>query len=183
VVDNTAIAITLNDPANGTTVEVGSPVNITFSEEPLEVYHNWDNATENATGYAGTVIPWGNGTHVLRLYVSDGLNWNDVAFVFEAVDPLIVITLRYPYEGLRTTPASLEKLFNSRKRALNSIRMTTAKKNKKEVEEDGTSSAIAQLLVTVVMVTHATSTVTHGSRCKNSCSINAQSNDMLFRDI
>jgi len=112
VVDNTAIAITLNDPANGTTVEAGSPVNITFSEEPFEVYHNWDNATENATGYAGTAIPWGNGTHLLRLYVSDGLNWNDVAFVFEAVDPLIVITLRYPVEGLRTTSVSLEELFN-----------------------------------------------------------------------
>jgi len=112
LVDDTPVSMYLHSPANGSIVEAGSPVNITFSETPVETLYNINNSTVNKTSLDECRLPWGNATITLRVYTSDGLNWAVANYVFITVDYLVTINLLSPANGTRMTVKALREVIN-----------------------------------------------------------------------
>jgi hypothetical protein len=108
-VDDTPVSTFLHLPVNGSSTEAGGPVNISFSEPPVEAIFNWDNTTNQSS--IGQ-LPWGNGSHVLEVFVFDGLNWNRTMYSWTTVDPLIEISLVSPANKSRIKRETFIEQFN-----------------------------------------------------------------------
>ncbi len=102
-VDNSYPSVGVN-PFNGSRVKSGTDIDISVSDTfsgVSEVLVSWD-TLDNSTVSApySTPVPLGDGTHVLNVYVRDGVgHWTSGHYVFLADNSPPVVTLATPAEG------------------------------------------------------------------------------------
>ncbi|MFX1516270.1 MAG: nitrous oxide reductase family maturation protein NosD [Promethearchaeota archaeon] len=97
--DDTTPTITLDSLINDTSHPSGTTVDLTVTDSHLEtVLYNWDGTSNTSlNGLYTTVLPSGDGPHILRVYANDSAgNWASAVFTFTTDDTTPTITLVSP---------------------------------------------------------------------------------------
>ncbi|MHA1927682.1 MAG: Ig-like domain-containing protein, partial [Candidatus Thorarchaeota archaeon] len=97
VTDDTAPDINLITPSQGSMINSGTEIILSFAGDPVIKYYSWDNFP-NSTILS--LAPSGDGDHTLDVWACDGAgNWNHTHYSFVIMDTPPDITLLSPLNG------------------------------------------------------------------------------------
>ncbi|MFX0137176.1 MAG: SBBP repeat-containing protein [Candidatus Hodarchaeota archaeon] len=110
ITDDTPPSISLVDLLNNSVHQSNTQIDLTITGSNGSLTYRWDDSSTNKTvdSSQSPVLPKGDGTHYLYLYVSDEAgNWNSTHYVFITDDTAPEIILISPENGSTVDPNSV----------------------------------------------------------------------------